>query len=189
MSEQMALVEARVATHEVAEDVIERLVREHSRLLFKVAYSVLRNHHEAEDAVQETFLRVTRHRGELADVRDERAWMVRICWRIAVDRRRNDAEPVSETEVETAMRELACTDTGAEQKAISRQMLSLAEKLIANLPAELRSVLTLSAIEEMNSTEIASVLGIPDTSVRTRLFRARQLLKEKLVSVLEGRMP
>jgi RNA polymerase sigma-70 factor (ECF subfamily) len=115
--------------------------------------------------------------------------MVRICWRIAVDRRRNDAEPVSETEVETAMRELACTDTGAEQKAISRQMLSLAEKLIANLPAELRSVLTLSAIEEMNSTEIASVLGIPDTSVRTRLFRARQLLKEKLVSVLEGRMP
>ncbi|HEX8924631.1 MAG TPA: RNA polymerase sigma factor, partial [Terriglobales bacterium] len=151
--------------------------------------SVLRNHHETEDAVQEVFLRVMRHRGELPGVRDEGAWLARICWRIAIDRRRRGAEPLSETELESVLRELSTESAGAEQKLISRQMLELAEKLIANLPSDLRDVLMLSAIEEMNSTEIASVLGIPDASVRTRLYRARQLLKEKLVSVLEGRMP
>jgi RNA polymerase sigma-70 factor (ECF subfamily) len=186
LSEQIALIEATVVTHEAADDVLERLVREYSRLLFKIAYSVVRNYGEAEDAVQETFLRVVRHRGELRDVQDERAWLARICWRIAVDRRRSDPTGMHQDGAED-LQELRSGSAGAERTAISRQMLQIAQRLIANLPDELRDVLTLSAVDEMNSSAIASILGIPDSSVRTRLFRARQLLKDKLAAVLEGR--
>ena len=68
-----------------------------------------------------------------------------------------------------------------------QQMEALLERLIAALPNELREPLTLSTVEELASPDIAQVLGIPEGSVRTRLMRARQILKEKLSAVLEGK--
>ena len=68
--------------------MLEGLVREHSRLVYRIAYSVLRRHHDAEDAAQETFIRVLRYRWKLADVRDAKTWLARIAWRVAVDRSR-----------------------------------------------------------------------------------------------------
>jgi RNA polymerase sigma-70 factor, ECF subfamily len=64
-------------------------------------------------------------------------------------------------------------------------MQSVLEKLIAGLPEELRQPLELSTVQELNSAEIAEVMGIPEGSVRTRLLRARRLLKEKLATLLE----
>src|SRR4051812_11566038 len=75
-----------------AVDAVEVLVREHARFVFQVAYSVLRHAHDAEDVVQETFLRVVKHRSELNDVREPKAWLARIAWRIALDRRRGEPE-------------------------------------------------------------------------------------------------
>ena len=66
-------------------------------------------------------------------------------------------------------------------------MVVLLERLIASLPRKLRHVLTLATVEEMSSVEIAEVLGIPEASVRTRLLRARQLLRQKLSALLEGK--
>src|SRR5262245_49972394 len=77
------------------EDKLESLVREHAGLVFRVAYSVLRDHHDAEDAAQETFLRVLRHRSELGGIREPRAWLARIAFRIALNKyrsRRGDSE-------------------------------------------------------------------------------------------------
>lgn len=71
--------------------------------------------------------------------------------------------------------------------AANQQMGALLERLIASLPTELREPLTLSTVEELSSPEIAEVLGIPEGSVRMRLMRARQILKEKLSAVLEGK--
>src|SRR3990172_11572516 len=71
-----------------AVDELEALVREHAALVYRVAYAALRNRAEAEDAAQETFLRVLRQRKRLADVREPRAWLARIAWRGAPDRRR-----------------------------------------------------------------------------------------------------
>lgn len=73
---------------ETWESMLEALVREHSRLVYRIAYSVLRRHHDAEDAAQETFMRVLRYRSKLADVRDAKTWLARIAWRVAVDRSR-----------------------------------------------------------------------------------------------------
>jgi RNA polymerase sigma-70 factor (ECF subfamily) len=182
--EQIALIEPSVAVENAAEAALEDLVRAHARLVFKIAYSVLRNHHDAEDAVQEVFLRVMRQRRDLNAVRDARAWLARISWRVAIDRR--NPPQLSDAETTAALEQLRSHAAAADQSAIGGQMLALTGRLIANLPAELRDALTLSTVEEMTSPEIAAVLGIPEASVRTRLFRARKLLKEKLASLLEG---
>jgi RNA polymerase sigma-70 factor (ECF subfamily) len=167
---------------QTAEDRVESLVREHAAFVFRVAYSVLRDHYDAEDAAQETFLRVLRHRSELAGIREPRAWLARIAFRIALNKcksRRSDSEYPAE-----ALAELAADGMPVEEIVHRGEMKRLLEKLIAALPADLRDVLRLSTIEELTSAEIGTVLEIPDNSVRTRLHRARQLLREKLESVL-----
>jgi len=64
------------------------LVETHSRLLFRVAHSILRSPAEAEDVVQDAFVRVLEHRQRLRGIRDMRVWLVRIAWNLAIDRRR-----------------------------------------------------------------------------------------------------
>ena len=68
------------------DEVLENLVRQHSRLVYRIAYAALRSHHDAEDATQETFLRVLRYSRKLATVEDPKTWLARIAWRVAVDR-------------------------------------------------------------------------------------------------------
>src|SRR3954464_12543240 len=166
-----------------AVEAVEVLVREHARFVFQVAYSVLRHAHDAEDVVQETFLRVVRHRTELKDVREPRAWLARIGWGIARDRRGNQPEMVGDAEALLA--QLHASGMSAEQMVERDEMKRLMETLIAALPKELREPLQLSTVEEMSAGEVAAVVGIPEATVRTRLFRARQMLKEKLAVLLE----
>src|SRR5690349_1493716 len=68
------------------DEVLEGLVHEHSRLVYRIAYAVLRRHHDAEDATQETFLRVLRYSSKLATVENAKTWLARIAWHVAVDR-------------------------------------------------------------------------------------------------------
>ena len=159
---------------------LESIVREHSRFIFKVAYGVLRNAHDAEDVVQEVFLRV--HRSGTNGVTDMQAWLARIAFRQAIDRVR---KPQAE---ELGPEELPSGDAGAEHLAIHRQRVMQVQRLIAALPDELRHPLLLSAIDEFNSQQIAEVLGISESAVRGRIFRARQILKEKLAA-LAGTKP
>lgn len=171
---------------DAAAELVEATVRAHALFVFQVAYSVLRNHHDAEDATQETFLRVHRHRRQLAEVRNPRAWLARIAWRVAVDRRRSGRE-VSLEEAAEAVRERCVTGCGPEDIAAGQEMSALLEQLVTTLPRRLREALTLATIEEMATSDIAEVLGIPEASVRSRVFRARQLLREKLAARLGGR--
>jgi RNA polymerase sigma-70 factor, ECF subfamily len=161
-----------------AEERVELLVREHSGLVFRVAYSVLRDHHDAEDATQETFLRVLRHRSDLTSIREPRAWLARIAFRIALNRyKARKGELEDPTEV---LAQLEATHVSVDEIVHRREIAALMEKLIAGLPAELRDVLRLSTVEELTSNEIGMILEIPENSVRTRLHRARQLLKQKI---------
>jgi len=170
---------------ETADD-LEVLVQEHSAMVFRIAYSVLRNPQDAEDAAQETFLRALRYRKRLRQVEDARRWLARVAWRVALDRRRRHPETSLEDAAE-AVRSLRASGAASDQIAAGRQMMALLEVLIAALPAELRHAITLSAVEEMPAAEAAAVLEIPEATVRTRVFRARQILKEKLAALLEAR--
>jgi hypothetical protein len=62
-------------------DLLENLVQQHARLVYRIAYAVLRRHHDAEDATQETFVRVLRYSRKLAGVEDHKTWLARIAWR------------------------------------------------------------------------------------------------------------
>src|SRR3984885_8698199 len=87
----------------VEEEALAALVDQYAGALYRVAYSVLRNPSDAEDAVQETFLRVLRHRDSLHEIRDQRVWLVRIVWNVALDRtRRAKTRPETDDVTELA---------------------------------------------------------------------------------------
>jgi len=186
VSEQAILSEAPPIADTV-DAAVEEAVREHSRALYRIAFSVLRNHHDAEDATQETFVRLLRYgkHNQLASICDLRAWLARVVWRVALDRRRVVPE-VSLQEAAEAVSGLRANGAGVDEIAASEQMKLLLGRLIEGLPRPLRDTLTLSLSEELSSSEIAAVLGIPEGSVRERLWRARRMLKEKLFAVQEA---
>lgn len=179
-----AIVEEALPIARAAEDALETLVREHARLVYRVCYSVLRHAQDSEDAAQETFMRVLRHLKKLPEVRDQRAWLARIAWRVALDRRRSTPE-MSLDDAAAAVAGLRASGAAADDLAAGNELSALLERLIASLPEDLREPLVLSTVEEMTSADIAAVLDIPEASVRTRIFRARQLLREKLRGILE----
>ena len=171
---------------EATDEELEFAVREHARLVYRVSYSVLRNHHDAEDATQETFFRVWRYRKKLAEVRELRTWLARIAWRVAVERRKKASE-VPWDEAEDAIPKIRSSATSADQLLLQAEMQGVLDCLIAALPSKLRDPLTLSTLEEMSPTQIADVLGMNEAAVRSRLFRARQILRNKLAALLEGK--
>jgi len=160
-----------------AEDAaLAALVDRYAAALYRVAYSVLRNPADAEDAVQETFLRVVRHRDTLSEVRDHRVWLIRIVWNIVLDRKRRAKTRPETDDVAELARVLPSTGLSAEERAAAAQHHAHVLACVEKLPAKEREVLMLSAFEELSSVEIAEVLGITESSVRSRLFRARNLI-------------
>ncbi len=157
------------------------LVHRQSSLVFRIAFAVLRNTHDAEDAVQETFLKVYRQ-GKFEQIEDERAYLARATWRIAATRRSRQSSS-------SEMPEQVSAEPNPEQASAFADWDAHVRLLIDSLPAELRDPLLLSAIEEFSSHEIAAALGIPEGTVRNRLFRARQMVKQKMASlkVRDGR--
>ena len=158
------------------EQAFAELVSRQARFVFRVAYAVLRNASDAEDVVQDTFFKLHRT-AAWQHVDDERAFLARAAWRLAVNRipRR---QPVLH---------LTQTVPSHEQAVIDENLCAIVHRLIDALPVELRQPLALSAIEELNSRQIAVVLDIPEGTVRTRIMRARQILKEKLAARQEAK--
>ena len=158
------------------EETLAALVREYAGTLYRVSFSVLRNAADAEDAVQEAFLRVLKHRDTLDEVRDRRVWLIRIVWNIVLDRKRRAKTRPETDDVAELARVLPAEGLSAEDRAAAAQHHAQVLKCVETLPAKEREVLMLSAFEELSSVEIAQVLGITESSVRSRLFRARNLM-------------
>jgi RNA polymerase sigma-70 factor (ECF subfamily) len=153
------------------------IVDAYSTLLFRIANSVLRSKTEAEDVVQDVFLRVLQHRATLATVRDMRVWLVRIAWNLALDRkRRKRPEQLDETFAQS----LASSTMPADAVIDEAQRFRSALREIERLPKAERHVLLLSAIEELGTAEIAAVLGRSESAVRALLSRARVRLRARL---------
>jgi RNA polymerase sigma-70 factor, ECF subfamily len=171
---------ARAEAQEETHDAVTALVHQHAATLYRVAYSVTRNAAEAEDIVQETFLRVLRHREKLSEVRDPRVWLVRIAWNLVLDRKRRTKTRPETQDFEDLTQNLPAGDLSAVETLIASQRHARILGLIDELPAKEREVLLLSAIEELSTVEIAVVLSTTESTVRSRLFRARRALAAKL---------
>src|SRR5580704_6197609 len=153
------------------------LVETYSPLLFRVAHSILRGRAEAEDVVQDVFVRVLEHRRSLEAVRDMRVWLVRIAWNLAIDRRRRvRPEQMNESFVQN----LVASSVPADEALGEAQRMHSVLYEMERLPRGERHVLLLSAIEELGTAEMAKVLGRSESAVRALLFRARKRLRERL---------
>jgi RNA polymerase sigma-70 factor, ECF subfamily len=148
-------------------------------LAYRVARGVLRNTADAEDVAQEALLRAYRRFDRLRDRNRFRAWLVRIAFRLALDRLRSGkrrerrdtlwSQPERQPPVATA-----------EELAASSEFQGHLEKALAELPEKLRLVLLLAAMEGHTIEEIAALVGIPVGTVKSRIFLARKQLAEKL---------
>jgi RNA polymerase sigma-70 factor, ECF subfamily len=165
----------------------EELVARHARFMFQVAFGLLRNRQDAEDAVQEAFLKL--YRGEAwLRMENERGFLARTVWRVALDR----MPKASEKMVDVA--EMGLTTNGGsgvasrspEQSAVDEDERAVLRRLIDGLPEELRRPLVLLSVEEMTSREVAEAMGIPEGTVRTRVMRARTELRRRFLAMKEG---
>ncbi len=153
------------------------LVESYSRLLFRVAHSVLRSPADAEEVVQDAFVRVLEHRGSLDTIRDMRVWLVRIAWNLAIDRRRRIRPEQMDAEFAAG---LVGSSVAADEALDEAQRMQSVMRELDRLPKAERQVLLLSAVEELGTAEMAEVLGRSESAVRALLFRARARLRERL---------
>lgn len=167
----------RVAVDEPAQPDLPALVRDHSPLLYRVALSIVRNPAEAEDVVQDVFLRVLQKQHTLAGIVEVRAWLIRIAWNLALDRRRR----IRPDQIDDAFAAaLISSSLPADQALAEAHRMSHVLTAIERLPKRERQALLLSAFDELSTAEIATVLGKSESGVRALLFRARTRLRQRL---------
>jgi RNA polymerase sigma-70 factor (ECF subfamily) len=162
----------------------EEMVGRQARFMFQVAFGLLRNRQDAEDAVQEAFLKL--YRGEAwLRMQNEKGFLARTVWRVALDHLPKAGERTSDV---AEMQLAAVGEAGAspEQNVVDEDERALLRRLIDGLPEELRQPLVLSSVEEMTSREVAEAMGIPEGTVRTRVMRARTELRRRFLTMKEG---
>jgi len=170
----------------------EAIMRRNNRLLFRTARSILKSDAEAEDALQEAYLRAWRALGSFRADAKLSTWLVRIVVNEALGRLRQRGAQVipldaamNSTEPDTLASMTADPDDQPERIAMRAELRHLMEARIDLLPDAFRSVFMLRAVEEMSVEEVAQALGLPEATVRTRFFRARGLLREGLASDID----
>lgn len=157
----------------------ETRLLETSTLAFRVAFSVLRHQQDAEDVAQEAFAKAYRSFPQLRDRGRFRAWLVRMTWRTALDRQRaNRRRAARELPADTP--DLAGPGNTPSTKEPTHVGIADLWSAIDALPEKLRVAIVLASIEGHDVREVAGLLGIPEGTVKSRLFLARQRLKEAL---------
>jgi RNA polymerase sigma-70 factor, ECF subfamily len=160
------------------------MVGRQSKFMFQVAFGLLRNRHDAEDAVQEAFLKL--YRGEAwLRMDNEKGFLARTVWRVALDYLPRTAEQTLDVS-EMGLAAGGEAGVSPEQRVVDQDERAVLRRLIDGLPDELRQPLVLSSVEEMTSREVAEAMGIPEGTVRTRVMRARAELKRRFVAMKVG---
>ena len=157
----------------------EARLADSATLAFRVAFGVLRQREDAEDVAQEAFAKAYRSFRQLRDRGRFRAWLVRMTWRMALDRQRSNRRRLARqlpTEVEAGLETRLDT---ADVVAV-RERAEHLWKAIEALPEKLRLAVILAGIEGHDMHEVAALLDVPEGTVKSRLFLARKQLKEKL---------
>src|SRR4051812_42896791 len=170
----------------------EQLMRRHNQALFRTARAILRDDAEAEDALQEAYLRAYRTIGAFRGEAKLSTWLARVVANEALQRLRKGARRAAIVPIQAGVdageiEQLPDTDMDRQPEAGAEraQVRNLLERRIDALPDAYRPVFVLRAVEELSVEETAAVLGIPEATVRSRFFRARSLLREALAQELD----
>lgn len=169
------------------EHAFEQIMRANNRLLYRTARSILRDDEEAEDVLQEAYVKAYFKLGSFKGQSKLSTWLVRIVINGALERKRTLARGLqfvvngdavdAENFHEESPQEFE-SRPGPEALAMREQLSRLIQKHVERLPAVFRTVFVLRALEELTVEETASCLQIPEATVRTRFMRARRLLRE-----------
>jgi RNA polymerase sigma-70 factor (ECF subfamily) len=170
----------------------EALMRRHNRTLFRTARAILRDDGEAEDALQEAYLKAYATLGTYRGEAKLSTWLARVVanealMRLRKSARRNAIVPLHPGIGAAEINEIAepNMDKGPESAARRAEIRKILEKRIDALPAAYGPVFMLRAVEEYSVEETAAILQIPEATVRSRFFRARSLLREGLAAEMD----
>jgi RNA polymerase sigma-70 factor (ECF subfamily) len=175
-----------VTANREIEHEFESRLGDSATLAFRVAYSVLRHREDAEDVTQEAFAKAYRRFGQLRDRDRFRAWIVRITWRMALDRHRSIRRRFARETVEAGLETRRETGHDTRQEQGADDILAARERAdrlwaaIEALPEKLRLVVVLAGIEGHDLKEVGALLNVPEGTVKSRFFLARKQLKERL---------
>jgi RNA polymerase sigma-70 factor (ECF subfamily) len=182
-----ALGDAQLVRRTLARDgaAFREIMQRNNRRLYRIARSVLRNNSDAEDAVQDAYVSAFTH---LADFRGDStlaAWLSRIVMNEALGRLRRQRPTIGLSEREPARSDaeiiqFPTANDNPERTMAQRQILQLVERATDDLPHDYRLVFVTRVIEGMSVEETANLLGIKPETVKTRLHRARQLIRAQL---------
>ena len=175
MHERADRLAALVTIDRELEREFEARLVESSTLAFRVAFSVLRHREEDEEVAQEAFAKAYRSFRQLRDRDRFRAWLVRMTWRMALDRQRSNRRRFArEQKVEPP------EAPSIVESPIARERAEQLWQAIETLSDKLRVVIVLAGIQGHDIKEVAALLELPEGTIKSRLFSARQQLKERL---------
>jgi RNA polymerase sigma-70 factor (ECF subfamily) len=168
-----------VVSHVLAgdRDAFEVIMRRHNQRLFRAARAVLRDDAEAEDVVQDAWVRAYAHLGRFAGRSSLATWLTRIAVHEALARRRRRGRHVPLADHAATL--IAATRS-PEDAAGARQVATALEAAIDALPLPYRVAFVLRDVQGLDTGETAACLDVPEATVKTRLHRARSLLRRRL---------
>src|SRR3954447_20155278 len=162
----------------------ELLMRRYNQRLFRIIRSVLTNDTEAEDVLQETWVRAFEHLGQFEGRASFATWATRIAYHEALARARAGKRWTTvenpEGDVMPEVNRRQSTTETPEAQAIRGQLGRLLQSAVDALPETYRTVFVLREVEQLSTTETADSLGLSEEAVKTRLHRSRALLRREL---------
>lgn len=164
--------------------MFEIVIRRHNQRLYRVARAILRNDGEAEDVMQDAYVRAYEHLGQFAGRAKFSTWLTRIAVHEALARHRRgerfqELGPMSEREGDP-MDRFASSTPNPEQQASNSELRRLLEEAVERLPESYRIAFILRDVEEMSTADAAEALEITEENLKIRLHRARVLLRKSL---------
>lgn len=170
------------------------LMRQNNRRLYRLARSIVRDESEAEDVVQETYVRALAHLGDFRGEASLATWLARIAANEALGRLRRRRPMVDLSQAENVIALSGAGNTiNPESAAARREVRRVIERAVDELPANFRTVFMLRAVEQMSIAETAALLAISPETVKTRFHRANRLLRQALsaefASILDDAFP
>lgn len=155
-------------------DLFEVLMRRHNQRLYRVARSILRDEHEAEDVLQEAYVQCFSHLGQFLGEARFSTWLTKIVVNEAIRRRKRRQRYAS---IEDEVGSMKSTRVGPEGTAFHAELRTLLEKAVDQLSDDFRTVFVLRDVEGLSTSDTARCLSIPEETVRTRLHRARRQMR------------
>ncbi len=166
----------------------EELVARHQRLILRIVWARgAWSQEDAEDLTQETFVRAWEHLDTYDPSRPFKAWIARIAGNLAIDRHRADSRRPRTTDIEDMEATLATSGPGPAAATIQNEQQRELLSRLRELPDHYRQVIVLRFLEELSYEEISELLDLPMGSVKTRIFRGREMLRQRLrPDIVEG---